>query len=296
MEEQKEFLKQEYFTNRELSWISFNERVLGEARDKTLPLLERVKFLGITASNLDEFFMVRVASLKDQVHAGYTKTDFSGMKPMKQLEAISEKLHEFCDVQYSTYNRSLVPGLEKEGIRIIKNHEDMTETEGAIADHYFMESVYPVLTPMAVDPSRPFPLIRNKSLNIGALLRKREGMPESKLSGKQKDRDIEFATVQVPAVLPRLFTMNRSDGVAVILLEEIIERNIQKLFLNYDVVCAAPYRIMRNADLTIDEDEAEDLLKEIEKRLKMRQWGEVIKLEAEDGMDKKDVEISEKRI
>lgn len=286
MEEQKEFLEQKYFTNRELSWISFNERVLGEARDKSLPLLERVKFLGITASNLDEFFMVRVASLKDQVHAGYTKADFSGMKPARQLDAISEKLHEFCEVQYSTYNRSLVPGLEKEGIRIIKNHEDMTDTEAAVADHYFMENVYPVLTPMAVDPSRPFPLIRNKSLNIGALLRKREG--------KDKDRDIEFATVQVPAVLPRIFTMKQADGVAVILLEEIIERNIQKLFLNYDVVCASPYRIMRNADLTIDEDEAEDLLKEIEKRLKMRQWGEVIKLEAEDGMDKKMLKLLKK--
>ena len=145
-------------------------------------------------------------------------------------------------------------------------------------DAYFDENVYPVLTPMAVDSSRPFPLIRNKSLNIGALLSKR----------KEKG-ELEFATVQVPSVLARIVPIPAGDngGKAVILLEEVIERNISRLFLNYDVVCSHPFRIMRNADLTIDEDEAEDLLKEIEKQLKKRQWGQAIRLEVEAGMDKR---------
>lgn len=154
-------------------------------------------------------------------------------------------------------------------------------------DSYYEENVYPVLTPMAVDSSRPFPLIRNKSLNIGALVRKKDG-----------DGSLEFATVQVPSVLSRIVLLPSEEGKEkkVILLEEIIERNIQKLFLNYDIVCAHPFRIMRNADLSIEEDEAEDLLKEIEKQLKKRQWGQAIRLEVEKGMDRRLLEIIEREL
>lgn len=273
-----DFLKPEYYKNRELSWIQFDDRVLGEARDKTLPLFERLKFLSISASNLDEFFMIRVASLKDMVNAGYTKKDMAGMSASDQLEAISQDVHELVNVQYSTFLRSLVPALRGVGLNFIKEHEDLRPDQAEYADRYFKENVYPVLTPMAVDSSRPFPLVRNKTLNIGALVRKKD----------QPDSEVEFATVQVPSVLPRIVELPASDdGVrSVILLEEIIERNISRLFLSYDVICAHPYRVMRNADLTIDEDEAADLLKEIQKQLKRRQWGEVIRLEVEDRMEK----------
>ena len=287
------FEKKEYFVNRELSWLKFDERVLSEARDKNLPLFDRLKFLSITASNLDEFFMVRVASLKDQVHAGYHKTDIAGMTAKEQLKEISARTHELVHVQYNTLNRSLLPALEKAGMHLVAAHEDLTEEQKAFVDRYFEDDVYPVLTPMAMDSSRPFPLIRNKTLNIGALISKKD--KEDKLSRKDKaeEEELLFATVQVPSVLPRVVQIpSKKDGdTTVILLEEIIERNIDKLFLSYDVVCAHPYRIMRNADLTIDEDEAEDLLVEIQRQLKKRQWGEVIRLEVEDKMDPRLLDI-----
>ncbi len=253
--------------------------MLNEARDKNIPLLERLKFVSITSSNLDEFFMVRVASLKDMVHAGYKKTDIAGMTAKEQLEAINKDTRALVEMQYSTYNRSLVPLLHNHGIEIISAYEELDEVQGEYVDRYFEETVYPVLTPMAVDASRPFPLIRNKSLNIAALLNKK---------GDRKE-ELEFATVQVPSVLSRIVQIPSQDegSKTFILLEQIIERNIHRLFLNYHVVCAWPYRIMRNADLTIDEDEAEDLLQEIQKQLKKRQWGEVIRLEVEDKMDKR---------
>ncbi len=287
MELQK-FEKPEYYVNREVSWMLFNERVLSEARDKHIPLFERLKFLSITASNLDEFFMVRVASLKDQVHAKYEKTDIAGMTPKEQLSAINKKAHSFVGVQYTTYNRSLLPALKKAGIQVVEEHESLTSAQGDFVDRYFQENVYPVLTPMAMDSSRPFPLVRNKTLNIGALIAKNDGAKEKK--------DLEFATVQVPSVLPRLVEIPAADEEkkAVIFLEEIIERNISKLFLGNHVVCAHPYRIMRNADLTIGEDEAEDLLVEIQKQLKKRQWGEVIRLEVEEKMNKHLLKILKK--
>lgn len=276
MEERKVLNKPENFINRELSWLQFNYRILNEARDKENPLMERVKFLSITASNLDEFFMVRIASLKDMIHAGYTKTDLAGLTPNQQLEGITEETHKMIDFQYTTLNRSVLPQLKENGLHILLHHEELTEEQDEFVDDIFHRNIYPVLTPMAVDSSRPFPLIRNKTLNIAALIKKKGA------------KDYEVATVQVPSVLPRIMELPPSeDGVKdIILLEQVIERNISKLFLNYEVKCAYPYRIMRNADLTIDEEEAEDLLKEIEKQLKKRQWGEVIKLEYEDGMDK----------
>ena len=270
--------KPEYFTNRELSWLDFNYRVLAEARDKTIPLFERIKFLSITSSNLDEFFMIRVASLKDMVHADYNKPDIAGMVPQVQLDAISRKTHDLVNTQYNTYNRSLKPMLKHNHLIIIDSYEDLSKSQKEYVEQYFKQEIYPVLTPMAVDSSRPFPLIRNKSLNIGALI-----------SDKDDESEYDFATVQVPSVLPRFIEIpsEQKGDQTLILLEQVIEMNIQKLFLNYKVICAYPYRIMRNADLSIDEEDAADLLKEIQKQLKQRQWGEVIRLEVEDGMDKR---------
>ncbi|MCH5249412.1 MAG: RNA degradosome polyphosphate kinase [Lachnospiraceae bacterium] len=280
MTDTSEFSKAENYTNRELSWLLFEKRVLSEAMDEQLPLFERLKFLSITASNLDEFFMVRVASLKDMVTAGYSKKDIAGLTPMEQLEKVSAETHELVKQQYATYNRSLLPKLLTHGLRVIGRHEDLTKVEAEYIDKYFEDNIYPVLTPMAVDSSRPFPLIRNRSLNIGALVKKKSG-----------EGELEFATVQVPSVLSRIVSIPSEKDKAVILLEEVIERNIHKLFLNYDIVCAYPFRIMRNADLPIEEDEAEDLLEEIEKQLKKRQWGHAIRLEIEEGMDERLLKI-----
>ena len=289
MAEKKELQNPEFYTNREMSWLLFNKRVLSEARDKNLPLFERLKFLSITASNLDEFFMVRIGSLVDMVNAKYTKKDIAGLTPAQQLAALAVQTHEFSALQYSTYNRMLLPQLKQEGLTFVGRHEQLDEAQCRFVDRYFEENVYPVLTPMAVDSSRPFPLIRNKTLNIGSLLKKKG----------QKDADVEFATVQVPGVLPRVVEIparEGQEGKTDILLEEIIERNIRKLFLNYDVLCAHPFRITRNADLAIDEDEVEDLLLEIEKQIKKRTWGQAIRLEVEEGMDKKLLRLLKKEL
>ena len=184
--------------------------------------------------------------------------------------------------------------MKEKGIRLIGAYEDLNEEQSVYVDRYFAEQVYPVLTPMAVDASRPFPLIRNKSLNIAALIRRKDhGSRLLKTKGKKDE--LEFATVQVPSGLPRLVAIpsEKDERYTFLLLEQVIEKNLDKLFLNYDVVCAYPYRIMRNADLSFDEDEASDLLKEIQKQLSKRQWGQVIRLEVEDKVDKRLLKILE---
>ncbi|MCR5156241.1 MAG: RNA degradosome polyphosphate kinase [Butyrivibrio sp.] len=280
-----DFENPELYINRELSWLQFNERVLSEAEDETNPLFERLKFLSISASNLDEFFMVRVASLIDMINAGYKKLDIAGMTATEQLEAVLGRVHGFVDTQYRIYNKKLIPLLKENGL-LICSDEDLTDKEKSYVDRYFDEYVYPVLTPMAVDSSRPFPLIRNKTLNIGSLLKKKEG----------KD-DVDFATVQVPDVLPRILEIpGKGEVRKVMLLEKVIERNIKKLYLNYDIITSAAYRVGRNADLSIDEDEAEDLLKEIEKQIKRRQWGQAIRLEVPAGIDKKLLKLIAKEL
>ena len=175
----------EYFTNRELSWLKFNIRVLNEAEDDDVKLFERLKFLSITSSNLDEFFMVRIASLKDMVDADYKKKDISGMSAEKQLGILTKETHDFVKKQYEVYNKSLVPLLKKENLHIISHGDELDANEKKFIDEYFDEFVYPVLTPMAVDASRPFPLVRNKTLNIAALIRKRKDE-----NSKKKKKDV----------------------------------------------------------------------------------------------------------
>jgi polyphosphate kinase len=231
--------------------------------------------------------MIRVASLKDMVNANYTKKDIAGLNPEEQLKLIYTKAHEFVNTQYTTYNRTLLSLLKNNKITIVTRYEDLSEAQSKFIDDFFIKDVYPVLTPMAVDSSRPFPLIRNKTLNIGALICEDENSDE-----------YDFATVQVPNLLPRIVQIpsDNKKEFTFILLEQIIEKNINKLFLNYDVICAFPYRIMRNADLSIDEDEASDLLKEIQKQLKKRQWGEVIRLDVEEDIDKRLLKILKKEL
>ena len=280
------YLDPAYYTNRELSWLDFNERILNEAKDKTNPLMERFKFLAITASNLDEFFMVRVASIMDLVHADYKGRDIAGLDPIEQLSAIRTRTRGFMEAQYTIYNRSLLPALSKQNICLIEAFEDLTPAQEKFVNDYFKSTIYPVLTPMAVDASRPFPLVQNKTLNIAALIT-RKGKP-SKLIHDEAGAT-EFATVAVPSVLPRLIEIpsDSDHDQTFIFLEQIIEKNIDKLFLNYKVECAFPYRVMRNADIEIDEEETADLLLEMEKQIRQRQWGEVIRLEVEEKMDKR---------
>lgn len=301
----------DYYINRELSWLEFNKRVLKEAKTRDVKLFERLKFLAITASNLDEFFMVRVASLKDMVAAGYNKEDISGLTPKKQLEEISLRSHEFTDMQYRIYNTSLRPELSKAGLRIITKHEKLSESEAFYLDNYFKDSIYPVLTPMAVDASRPFPLISNKSLNIAALIKRKEGSWYKAKPVKQKNKKkdnykgyvgegLDFAVVKVPSVLPRVIEIPEKYSSkaerSLIFLEELIEKHIDMLFLNYDVIAMHPFRIMRNAELDLDEEDAADLLEEIKKGLKNRRRGEAIRLDVEKGIDKRLLRILKKEL
>lgn len=312
----------EYYYNRELSWLQFDRRCLGEARSKENPLMERLNFLSITASNLDEFFMVRVASLQDMCKAGYAKRDISGMTAQEQLDEVLKETHRFVELQYSTLNRQLIPALKDAGITIVKDIDELTGEEREFIDEYFDAEVYPVVTPMAVDSSRPFPLILNKSLNIGALLKRKDNAGpgilsrtnKSQKARKGEEENLEFATVQVPSVLPRVIRLpgeakvrqgesgaqsNAAEtgaGVRVILLETIIREHLGQLFQSYDVIGTAPFRIMRNADMDIDEDEAEDLLKEIEKSLKQRRHGEAIRLEMEEGADHRLLQILQEEL
>ncbi len=286
------------FYNRELSWLEFEDRILNEAKDERVPLFERLKFLGITASNLDEFFMVRVASLKDLVRENHKVEDIAGLRPQKQLDLICEKAHELVEEQYSTYRHTLLPALRAQGLRVISSYEEFAPDEAEYAARYFEEYVYPVLTPMAVDSSRPFPLVRNKSLNIAVLLRRKKENKKQEDIQYQDDNDLEYATVQVPSVLPRIVELPVSeDGTRnIVLLEEIIEMNMGRLFLNFDIVTSHPYRIMRDAEFSIDEEEAQDLMLEIEKQLKTRQRGEVIRLDVEERTDKRLLKFLEREL
>ncbi len=271
-----DYKKSEYLFNRELSWLEFNDRVLDEAKDKNNPLLERIRFLAITSSNLDEFFMIRAASLKDLVLANYKKTDDSGLTPKEQLKRISIRTHDLVDKQYRALNRSLIPKLRDEGIQFFSMKE-ITNQQSEFLNDYFTRVLYPVLTPMAVDSSRPFPLLLNNSLNVGVLLK-----------NLKRDSDAVFATVQVPSMLPRMIELPKdADGNArcFIFLEEVIIAYLNRLFSGHQIICSFPYRITRNADLTIDEEDAQDLLLEIEKSLKKRNWGTAIRLEVHRDID-----------
>ncbi|MBR2175452.1 MAG: RNA degradosome polyphosphate kinase [Clostridia bacterium] len=252
------------YHNRELSWMDFNSRVLEEAFEKENPILERVNFLAITASNLDEFFMVRVAGVMDRMHSPKgRKPDESGMNADQQFERLTEKIHEFAKKQYSCLNRSLLPALKKCRLRFLAIDE-LNKSQKQQLDTYFEKFVFPVLTPLAVDTSRPFPLLANKSLNIAVRLSK-EG------------EDI-FAVVQVPSILQRYVEIPSDSGRAFVLLEDIIISRLSELFELYKIKACCPFRITRDSDLDIDE-EADDLLVEIEHSLKKRQRGDPVRLE-----------------
>ena len=281
------------FYNRELSWLEFDDRILHEARDTKNPLLERLNFLSITASNLDEFYIVRVASLRDMQSIDFAERDIAGFSIDEQLERIDQKTRRTMALMYSTYGRSLVPSLAQEHI-FLKNYDELSDQLKTIADSYFKTVLYPILTPMAVDSSRPFPLIYNRMLNMCVMLE--HDPKKAKLQDKATDGisnanhvvnedKYMYATVQIPTVVKRLYQIPTDEGDVFVPVEQIIRANTDMLFDGQTVVATAFYRVMRNADLDIDEDEAEDLLKEIEAQVRRRRFGEIIRLEVQDDID-----------
>lgn len=273
-------LKRNFF-NREMSWLEFNERVLEEACDgNSNPILERLKFLSIVSSNLDEFFMVRVASLYDQIQAGFNEPDIAGFSPQEQIGLIAKRARKMISDQYNCYNRSLLPALKKRKIYFLKPR-DLNEKQKAFVEEYYKKTVYPVLTPMVVDKSRPFPLILNKSLNIALLFNR-----------KEEEVEMVFGMVQVPSVLERVVELpSKVDEKCFILLEDIIKMFIDTLFTGHDIITMACYRVTRNTDQGLDEEEAEDLLEAIQQYIKKRKWGMAIRLEIESGMADELLEI-----
>jgi len=264
------------YVNRDLSWIEFNRRVLEEAHDANNPLLERAKFLAIVASNLDEFMSVRVAGIQDQIKAGYTKTDFTGYTPGGLWKRLMKRTSLMVAEQYRTY-RDVMRGLAREGI-MLRSFDELTAAQRKTLEEYYTEIVFPVLTPMAFDQSRPFPLVHTKELYLSVLLRE---------SGMEPDADPYFALVQVPSILPRLVHIPgraNSKKLEYVLLEELIELHIDTLFSGYEPIAVSPFRLTRNADLTLNEEGAEDLLEEIEKELRKRRWGMPVRIEIAKGM------------
>jgi len=263
-----------HFINRELSWLEFNERVLEEAKDTNNPLLERLKFLSIVGSNLDEFFMTRVASLQDIVEANFMKVDPSGLSPKEQISEISARTHKQVFDMYNCYNRSLKKSLKKENMYFIKT-KDLNEIQLNFIREYYVNNVFPVLTPMVVNKNQPSPLILNKTLNISLLLEDIT-CPDILL----------FGTIQVPSVLNRLVEIPSLESEkSFLLLEEIIKLNLASLFDNHNIIATGCYRITRNAFLDVDEDESEDLLTAVQLSLNQRKWGSAIRLEVEHGIN-----------
>jgi polyphosphate kinase len=261
------------FLNRELSWLEFNGRVLEEACDAAVPLGERFKFQSIVGSNLDEFFMVRVAGLKELVAGQSQEAGPEGMLPAEQLAAISGRVHALVGELYRNWKDDIEPGLrDRAGITILRPSQLTPEQRSKLQNH-FSKDVWPVLTPLAVDQGHPFPALRNRSLNLAILLHKEKQ--------RVARRSTIIAVVQVPAVLPRLVEVPAvaPARAAFVLLEDLITMHVGELFPGFRVVSCSAFRVTRNSDLTIDEDEAADLLKTIQKELRRRDRGHAVRLE-----------------
>lgn len=271
-----------HFLNRELSLLKFNQRVLEEAKNSQNPLLERIKFLSIVSSNLDEFFMVRIAGLYDLCQASVVSEDISGRLPYKTLRESLEKTRQLVKEQYETYDL-LMESLKDKGIYLV-TYEQLDEKTKKEMDDYYRHEIYPVLTPMVIDQARPFPLISDKTLNIGLLLK------------EKLDGDLVFATIQVPSVLPRLVRVPSEEGIYHLLLEDLIKAKLSELFSSHYVLHSSCYRITKNAAMHLDEEDAEDLLETIEQSLKQRKWGEIIRIEIEDAPPREMIEILESEL
>lgn len=259
------------YINRELSWLEFNRRVLEEAQDPAVPLLERLKFLAIFGSNLDEFFMVRVGGLQQKVQAGIALgSGADRMPPREQLERINQTVRQLVAQKYECLTREVLPALEREGI-VIRGLKDLTDADRKHLREVFRREIFPVLTPLAIDPGHPFPHLLNKSLNLAVLLQR-----------KQTDEKL-FAVVQVPAVLPRFMALPTEKGHVFVPLETVIRLHLPDLFAGMSLEHATVFRVTRNSDIEIDDDEVEDLLRTIEEEVRKRRRGAAVRLQIEAG-------------
>ncbi len=258
------------FINRELSWLAFDDRVLQLASEPGIPLLERAKFCAITTTNLDEFFQVRVAALKDQVAGGMEEPAPDGRTPTQQLSAINDRAGELVARQQQVYLEELVPALAAEGIHIV-SWADLDETDQKRMGEIYEQRIFPVLTPLAVDPSHPFPYISNLALSIAAMVSDPD--PESD--------DRRFSRVKVPTVFPRLLEVDETRFLPV---EELIIAHLHTLFAGMVIEEAASFRVTRNADLTLEDEEAEDLLEALEMELRRRRFNKAVRLEVSESM------------
>jgi polyphosphate kinase len=257
------------YINRELSWLDFNERVLALAEDEHVPLLERAKFLAIFSQNLDEFFQVRVAGLKEQVSAGLGATSPDGRTPGQQLLEVRDRVEGLVVRQQRLFLDDVVPALAANGIRL-SSWDELDDDDEKFMVETFEQRIFPVLTPLAVDPGHPFPYISNLSLNLAVFLR-------DPVTGERR-----FARVKVPDLLPRFVVM--PDGERFVPLERVIAAHLGQLFPGMDVESTDTFRVSRNADLTLEEEEADDLLAAVEIELRRRQFGRAVRLEISAGI------------
>ena len=264
----------EHFINREISWLEFNARVLEEAEDPGTPLLERVKFLAIFSSNLDEFYMVRVAGLREQAFGDGAPQDFSpdGLRALAQLERIARRTQELVAAQYRCWNESIVPLLAAEGIRFLKPDE-LNEAQSRRLDKFFVDRAMPILTPMAVDPAHPSPRFHNRGLYLAVLLRRQRALGPKEL----------FAVVQVPQVLPRLVPVGDGEQHDFIFLEDAVSSRLPELFGGFEILTSTTFRISRDSDLELLQQESDDMLQLIDERIKARQRAAAVRMEVADG-------------
>ncbi|MGE3842898.1 MAG: polyphosphate kinase 1 [Vicinamibacterales bacterium] len=258
--------------NRELSWLAFNERVLEEAADATTPLLERIKFAAITASNLDEFFMVRVAGLKHEVGEGDDRPDLSGLTPAQQLEAVSRRAHAFMTSLYALSQGELVPALASRGIRIA-NVAELTDPQRTAVAVHFRSAIFPVLTPLAIDVSRPFPMLSSLSLNVAVWL-----------APAERDAPRRLAVVQVPAKLARLVRIASAHEFVFVYLEDVIRHHLDALFPGQQVVECTVIRLARDAEMELDDEGGRSYIEVVEEELRRRRRSDVVRLEVEEGV------------
>jgi polyphosphate kinase len=262
MKENKNLKDSQYYLNRELSLIEFNKKVLYEAMDENHPLLERLKFLTIFCSNIDEFFMIRVAGLKSQIASNVNELSYDGKTPQEQLSAIRKNIEPLFELLSKVFMEDVLPKLQQNGIHIYKYNE-LTDDDKEYLKNYFQEKIYPILTPLSFGPTNPFPQLLNRSLNIAFILNDQR---------KGKVEEI-YSFVQLPTILPRFIELPKKKDYHFILVEEVIKENALELFPGLEFESAYNFRVTRDADVEIAEDEAEDLLSEISEQIKLRRWG-----------------------
>ena len=270
-------MKLQNITDREMSWLSFNQRVLELAEDPTMPLLERVRFLAIFSSNLDEFYMVRVATLMSKLENGVSAANVAGFTPIELMKQVSLRTNELMERQSSVLHDEIIPALKNSGIEFVLWNQ-IDETERAYVTKLFQDRIFPVLTPLAVDPSHPFPYISGLSLNLAVIVKNPTSQEEF------------FARVKVPEILPRFIATAKSGSTRFLPLEELIAIHLQDLFPGMIIEDHYTFRITRNQDMDLDEEESEDILTSIEQELARRRFGPPVRLEIENGVDEKLVE------